>query len=266
MNQDRTLADLQAAGALADSGLRKITQSKITWIALAASAIHIAIRVAIITFLGIFDPEAITFLFNAGFFVSTIALQALPFIVVGAVVGAGVTARDRMMGGLEFLLSKALPPWGYVVGRIAPPTVAALALLALPILIMNVLLMALVRDPPSDAATIMWGSFGIAVLFSLTLGPLAAGLGTLTENPRRAVALWLGVVWLTMFLAPFANEMGVDWWWAFSPVMTLQSIGGTFIDLPFPSTTGLWFAWTLAALFVVLPAAALWYRTREVVR
>ena len=262
----RVTVDVEATVALAESGLRTLLRSKLVWLALAASAVHIAIRVAMIAFLAFFAPEELPFLFNAEFYISTIVLQAIPFIVVGAVVGAGVTARDRMMGGLEYLLSKALPPWGYVLGRLAPPTAAALALFALPILIMNLLLIALVSPLPTDANRIMWGTFAFGLLASFTLGPLSAGLGTLTENPRRAIALWLGVVWLSSLTGPFADEMGVDWWWAFSPLLTVEELGRTFAGARFGSLDGEWFAWVLCILFALLPMAALWYRTREVVR
>lgn len=253
--------------ALAMAGIRSVVKSKLVWFALAFSAVHIGIRIAVVVFAALIGGPFLEQFYDAAFFRDTIMLQVLPMTVVLAMVGARITAQDRMMGGLEFILSKGIPAWGYAAGRALAPFIAVVATVLVPVALFVGLLPLLVEDLPSDAARLGWGALGMGTLFAVVFGPLAAGIGTLVRNPRRATAVWLVAVWLTVPLAAFADEFGADWWWAISPIDTVQAVGETMLGLPFPAKDAyLWLAWVEVAALTLVPLVLLHLRTREVVK
>lgn len=255
-----------SVAALSLSGLKGIWQSKLVWLALGFSAVHIGIRVGIVVFVSLFVPPAVPDILDPGFLAGMITLQAtLPVVIILGTVGARVTARDRMMGGLEFLLSKALPPWGYVLGRALTPLAAAAALIFLPTVLTALLLWGMIDPLPPGTGDLLWGAVGMSAVVTLAIGPLAAGLGTLVDNPRSATGLWLVLVWATLPLSAFLNGVGVDWWWTISPIIVSTEIGETLVGRGFPGAHE-WMGWAEVTGLVLAPLALLWYRTREVYR
>ena len=250
--------------ALAQSGLGGVWKSKLIWLAVGFSAVHIGVRATIITVVALFAPDNVDFVLNARFMRDTIMLQAtVPAVIVLGTVGSRVAARDRMMGGLEFLLSKPLPRWGYAAGRALTPLLAATLLLFLPAVLLAVLMWLLIPDLPAGAGELLWGQVAMAGVFTLGMGPLAAGVGTLVDNPRSATGLWLALVWATIPLSGIADQLEVDWWWTFAPIVLLHVTARTLVDLPFPGPEVAW-GWLGVALLIALPLWALHHRTKEV--
>lgn len=257
---------LGSVWALTLSGFTGVYRSIIMWLTLAGAAIIVAVAVTMIVIISLFEPRSVIIFFNGEFFATILGLlTGLPLVVVLATVGARVTSRDRMLGGLEFILSKPVPPWGYVLARTAAPILAATVIVFLPALMMVVLIFALVDPIPQGGTGILFGVLGYALLYTIGVGPLAAAIGSLVSNPRFATAAWLAVAWVTTPLVGIAEEMGADWWWAFNPIFSLGSLGATFMGVPFVGDS-VGAAWFVALLYVLVPVVVLRWRIQEVVR
>lgn len=250
--------------ALSLSSLQGVWRSKLVMLALVFSVVHVAIRAAIIVGVTLLAPGQVATFLEPGFLSGMIALQAtLPAVVVLGAVGTRTTTRDRLMGGLEFLLSKSLTRWGYVAARSLGPLVAAFLLILLPAVLLAVTMVALVSPLPAGTAGDLWGSLGMAAVVSVAMGPLAAGLGSLVEDLRSATGLWLAVAWATLPLAEFLEIAGVSWAWAVAPIRVATATGGTLMDLGFPGDHVGW-GWLAVAALIVVPLGLLYHRTREV--
>ncbi|MBW3582276.1 MAG: hypothetical protein KY455_04160 [Euryarchaeota archaeon] len=252
--------------ALTLSGFAGVFRSIVMWLTLAAAGIIVAVSVTTIVIVSMFDPDEVGFFFNGEFFATVLGiLTGLPLVVVLATVGARVTSRDRMLGGLEFILSKPVPPWGYVLARTATPLLAATVIVFLPAFVMVALLSVLVDPIPAGGTGALFGALGYALLYTVGLAPLAVAVGSLVSNPRFATAAWLAVAWVTTPLVGIAEEMGADWWWAFNPIVSLGSLGATFMGVPFVGDS-VGAAWLVAVLYFVVPLVVLRLRIQEVVR
>ncbi len=250
--------------ALSLSSLQGVWRSKLVMLALVFSVVHIAIRAAIVVGITFLAPGQLEAFLTPSFLRGMIFLQAsLPAVIVLGAVGTRTTTRDRQMGGLEFLLSKSLTRWGYVVARSLGPLLAAAILILLPAVLMAVTIFALVDPLPAGTGADLWGSIGMAAVVSLALGPLAAGLGSLVEDLRSATGLWLAVAWATLPVSGFLDAAGVDWAWAVAPIQIADDTAGTLLGLPFPGDQ-VALGWLAVTVLVVLPLGLLYHRTREV--
>jgi hypothetical protein len=193
-------------------------------------------------------------------------LANVAVVIVVAIVGTRTLARDRVMGGLEFILSKSIPPWGYVAARTAAPVGVALILLFLPMLSFTLLIEATVDDLPNASRRLLWGAVAAAAVTSLLLGVLGAGLGSVMSQPRRAVVLWLLVAWAPLPLYPLARYgFEADWWWLVGPLALARATTGTFVREEFPGDVA-WLGWLTVAIVVALSLLIVRWRVREVVR
>lgn len=250
--------------ALSLSSLNGVWRSKLVMLALVFSVVHVAIRAAIVVGVAFLAPGQVQAFLTPGFLRDMIFLQAsLPAVIVLGAVGTRTTTRDRLMGGLEFLLSKSLTRWGYVAARSIGPLVAAAILILLPAILMALTIVALVSPLPAGTPGDLWGSIGMAAVVSVALGPLAAGLGSLVEDLRSATGLWLAVAWATLPLSGFLDAAGVEWAWAVAPIQVADDTAGTLLGLPFPGDQVL-LGWLAVAALVILPLGLLYHRTREV--
>lgn len=258
--------------ALTRSGFAGIFRNVFFWIAIGYSVLVVGIATAIIyvvSTIGPEDPESYaesirTFL-DGGFLEGVIGWQVIAVIIVVAIVGTRTVSRDRMLGGLEFILSKTIPPWGYIASRVLTPVLASLLLLFVPILLMVTLMFMLVDPMPSDRVPLLWGAVGSALVISLVLGILASAVGAIVASPRKAVVIWILIVVATMPLAAIANEFGAEWYWFVGPMPLLNATTFTFMDSTFPGQHVMQ-GWAALAILVVACLGLMRWRIREVVR
>ncbi len=258
--------------ALTRSGFAGIFRNVFFWVAIGYSVLVVGIATAIIYVISQVGPEdpaayaeSIRSFLDRGFLQDVIGWQVVAVIIVVAIVGTRTVSRDRMLGGLEFILSKTIPPWGYIASRVLTPVLASLLLLFVPILVMVMLMFMLVDPMPSDRVPLLWGAVGSALVVSLVLGVLAAAVGAIVASPRKAVVIWLLVVVATMPLAAIADEFGADWYWFVGPMPLLNATTFTFMGTAFPGRHVIQ-GWGALAILVVASLGLMRWRIREVVR
>lgn len=258
--------------ALTRSGFAGMFRNVFFWLALGYSAVVVGIFTTIVFVMGLVaagDPgeqeSFIRTILTENFMHTLVRIQIIAVIVVVAIVGTRTVSRDRLLGGLEFILSKAVPPWGYIASRTLTPTLAALTLLFLPVLLMVVLTILLVEAVPGDLMPLLWGTVFAALVISIVVGVLGAAVGSLVSAPRKAIVIWLLVMFATMPLGAFARAIGADWHWLVGPVPLLYATAFTLMGTPFPGNHVIQ-GWALVVGIVIACFIIMWWRVREVVR
>ena len=195
-----------------DEGLRAALRSRWVWILLAATAIHLAIRIGILYFTSRIPGGGGDFLprFNAAFMADALGFQAQwVLMVLLALVAAGTLARDLQVGALQFYFSKPITRTGYAIGKLLPPFVLGMGVTALPALVLWVAGVAFTPGPqlPDGYGWMPLQLLAAATLACGTASVVAVALSGIVRHARLAAIAWVAVAFLSNPAALLIHEI-----------------------------------------------------------
>lgn len=197
---DRTTTGTRVA-AIARREWARVRSSTWLWVLLGVTAVHLTLRGTLLYFAtqpsgtGPFGRVLQAVEFNAAFLVDAMATQARWLLTLAlAIVASNAIARDLQAGGLTFHLTKPIPSWGYLAGKLTPAVGVGLAFTALPSFVLWVLGLAFAPSSayPDDVALLGLTILVAGAIVSVVAALIVVALSAVTRSSRLAALTWIG--------------------------------------------------------------------------
>ena len=142
--------------------------------------------------------------FEAGFFTDMIQFQIFWVVLLAAVVGSGLIARDRETRALELFLSRPLTRRGYLLGKFGVALALTCTITVVPALLLYAVVAILQPsfDYVRETLSLPFRLVGASVFTSIVASTLILALSSALSRPRV-----VGVIWFAFYLA---SEIGAS--------------------------------------------------------
>lgn len=202
--------------AIARRGVAKMTRSTWFWVLIAATIVHLAIRGIVLYGAGQAGgglPGASQLQFTGEFLTGALGVQARWIVTfMLAVVGTDVISEDLDTGGLTFYFTKPITKPGYLAGKLAAPFAAALAVTAVPLLILWGLGFVFTPENlhPDDVWMLPLALVAASLVISAMTTLVVAALSGLVGSRGRAAVVWIALVFVLGGAAQVAEAVSGD--------------------------------------------------------
>ncbi len=154
---------------------------------------------------------------NPGFFEGFLKGQTFLFLLILAIIGAGLIANDRRFKALQIYFSKPLSFWDYLGGKMLVLAFYSALITAVPALLLFIIQLLLSGDPGflSEYFWIPFSILAIWIIAVLVLGGLILALSASVSHSAAAI-LFFAILWFSDIIRKILSRL---------PDIGLASIG-----------------------------------------